>query len=78
MRGSYHIPRIGIVVVGIVSEGVLKPGLSFNAGEKTGKVLNIERRRANIAEAGAGQLISITVEGVGKQDMGTGDILEFY
>jgi translation elongation factor EF-1alpha len=78
VRGSYQIPGIGTVVVGMVAEGILKPGLSFNVGEKTGKVLGIERRRANVAEAASGQLVSITVEGIAKQDMSPGDLLEFY
>ncbi|MDD5148170.1 MAG: hypothetical protein PHH08_01765 [Candidatus ainarchaeum sp.] len=78
VQGSYQIPSVGTVIVGMVREGVLKTGLSCNANEKTGKVRSIERRRIQVAEASAGELVNMSLDGVLKQDISAGDILEFY
>lgn len=78
VRGSYQIPSLGTVAVGIVQEGILKPGLSFNADEKAGKILRIERRNAQVEQAVTGELVNIAVEGVAKQDIIAGSVLEFF
>eukprot|EP01089_Gocevia_fonbrunei_P013968 TRINITY_DN3721_c0_g1_i1.p1 TRINITY_DN3721_c0_g1~~TRINITY_DN3721_c0_g1_i1.p1 ORF type:complete len:438 (+),score=94.52 TRINITY_DN3721_c0_g1_i1:112-1425(+) len=66
LQGVYKIGGIGIVPVGIVETGVLKPGMSvtFAPSGITSEVISVEMHHQQLPEAGPGSNIGFNVRGL--------------
>ena len=72
----YSITGIGVVPVGRIETGVLKPGmkLSFQPADKVGEVKSIEMHHEELKEAVPGDNIGFNVRGLSKEDVRRGDV----
>ena len=77
LQDVYSIKGIGVVPVGRVESGILKPGdkIIINPGGKTGEVKTVEMHHEQIAQAKPGDNIGFSIRGLGKEDMAKGDVV---
>ena len=73
----YNITGIGVVPVGEVIEGTLKPGYICQVAGKQGEVKTIEMHHQEVKQATIGDKIGFNLKGVNAQDIKKGDILRF-
>ena len=73
----YNIKGIGLVPVGRVETGVLKPGdkVIVEPSHKVGEVKTIEAHHTSIPHAEPGDNIGFSVRGWTKEDIGKGDVV---
>ncbi len=76
IQDVYSITGIGVVPVGRVETGVLKPGMkvSFQPADKVGEVKSIEMHHEQIPEALPGDNVGFNVRNVDKKDLRRGDV----
>jgi len=76
IQDVYSITGIGVVPVGRVETGVLKPGMkvAFQPADKVGEVKSIEMHHEQIPEALPGDNVGFNVRGVDKKDLRRGDV----
>jgi elongation factor 1-alpha len=76
IQDVYSITGIGVVPVGRVETGVLKPGMkiSFQPADKVGEVKSIEMHHEQMPEAVPGDNVGFNVRGVDKKDLRRGDV----
>ncbi|TLZ70282.1 MAG: translation elongation factor EF-1 subunit alpha [Methanobacteriota archaeon] len=76
IQDVYGITGIGIVPVGRVETGVLKPNMkvAFQPADKVGEVKSIEMHHEAIAEAVPGDNVGFNVRGLDKKDLRRGDV----
>ncbi|HLE45453.1 MAG TPA: translation elongation factor EF-1 subunit alpha, partial [Thermoplasmata archaeon] len=76
IQDVYSITGIGVVPVGRVETGVLKPNMkiSFQPADKVGEVKSIEMHHESIPEAVPGDNVGFNVRGVDKKDLRRGDV----
>jgi translation elongation factor EF-1alpha len=61
LKDVYEITGIGIVIVGTVQEGIIKPGMNASIDGKTIQIRAIEENHTQLKEAGAGRNIAINI-----------------
>jgi translation initiation factor IF-2 len=81
VRATFHIPRVGTVAGGIVTDGIAARNAQarvLRAGEVIydGNVSSLKRYAEDVREATAGHEFGVGIEGFG--DYQTGDVIEFY
>ncbi len=76
IQDVYSITGIGVVPVGRVETGVLKPNMkvSFQPADKVGEIKSIEMHHESIPEAVPGDNVGFNVRGVEKKDLRRGDV----
>src|SRR3990172_942174 len=76
IQDVYSITGIGVVPVGRVETGVLKPNMKihFQPADKVGEVKSIEMHHESIPEAVPGDNVGFNVRGVDKKDLRRGDV----
>ncbi len=76
IQDVYSITGIGVVPVGRVETGVLKPNMkvSFQPADKVGEIKSIEMHHEAIPEAVPGDNVGFNVRGVEKKDLRRGDV----
>ena len=76
IQDVYSITGIGIVPVGRIETGVLKPNMkvSFQPADKVGEVKTIEMHHEAIPEAVPGDNVGFNVRGLDKKDLRRGDV----
>ena len=76
IQDVYGITGIGIVPVGRVETGVLKPNMkvAFQPADKVGEVKSIEMHHEAITEAVPGDNVGFNVRGLDKKDLRRGDV----
>jgi len=76
IQDVYSITGIGVVPVGRVETGVLKPNMkvSFQPADKIGEIKSIEMHHESIPEAVPGDNVGFNVRGVEKKDLRRGDV----
>lgn len=81
IQDSYTIKGHGVVTVGRVMTGELKPGMKVKAmpgrdGDGvTGEVKSIEMHHESVKKAGPGDNVGVSVRGFGKKDVRRGDVV---
>jgi elongation factor 1-alpha len=81
IQDVYNITGIGVVPVGRIETGILKPGDKIIAvpGREgsgiTGECKTIEMHHEQVKEAGPGDNVGLSVRGFGKKDIARGDVL---
>jgi elongation factor 1-alpha len=81
IQDVYSITGIGLVPVGRIESGIMKPGdkVTFVPGREgkgiSGEVKSIEMHHENVPEAGPGDNVGFNVRGIGKKDIARGDVL---
>lgn len=76
VQDVYSITGIGLVPVGRIETGVLKPEmkLMFEPAHKTGEVKSIEMHHEQIAQAVPGDNVGVNIRGLNKGDIRRGDV----
>ncbi len=76
IQDVYSITGIGVVPVGRVETGVLKPNMkvAFQPADKVGEIKSIEMHHEAIPEAVPGDNVGFNVRGVEKKDLRRGDV----
>jgi elongation factor 1-alpha len=76
IQDVYNIKGVGMVPVGRVETGILKPGdnLIFEPSGKTGEVKSVEMHHEQLPDARPGDNIGFNVRGLGKGDVARGDV----
>jgi len=76
LQDVYSITGIGVVPVGRVETGVLKPGMkvSFQPADKVGEIKSIEMHHEQLEIAEPGDNVGFNVRGVDKNDLRRGDV----
>jgi elongation factor 1-alpha len=76
IQDVYSITGIGVVPVGRVETGVLKPGMkvSFQPADKVGEIKSIEQHHEQLPQAEPGDNVGFNVRGVEKNDLRRGDV----
>src|SRR2546427_11820479 len=76
IQDVYSITGIGIVPVGRIETGVLKPNMKvhFQPADKVGEVKTIEMHHEAILEAVPGDNVGFNVRGLDKKDLRRGDV----
>src|SRR2546428_10382995 len=71
IQDVYSITGIGVVPVGRVETGVLKPNMkvAFQPADKVGEVKSIEMHHEQIAEAVPGDNVGFNVRGLDQKDL---------
>jgi elongation factor 1-alpha len=79
IEDTYNIKGIGLVPVGRVETGVMKPGdkVVVMPSGKTGEVKSVESHHQQLTEAKPGSNVGFSVRGWGKEDIGKGDVVGF-
>lgn len=77
IQDVFSIKGIGVVPVGRVETGIMKPGdkIIFMPSKKGGEVKSIEMHHESLKEARPGDNVGFTVRGLGKDDVARGDVL---
>jgi elongation factor 1-alpha len=77
VQDVYNIKGVGAIPVGRVETGVLKSGTSVMVmpSGKTGEVKDIEEHHQKLEEAKPGNNIGFSIRGLGKDDIGRGDVI---
>jgi len=73
----FEITGVGVVPVGIVLSGTLKPGQTALVNGKKAVIKTMEMRHQQLQEAQAGANIGINLVGVSKGDLQKGMVLGF-
>src|SRR3990170_3730581 len=75
IQDVYSITGIGVVPVGRIETGVLKPGMKihFQPSDKVGEVKSIEMHHETMDQAVPGDNVGFNVRGVDKKDLRRGD-----
>jgi len=76
LQDVYNITGIGVVPVGRIETGILKPGMrvSFQPADKVGEIKSIEMHHEQLTEAVPGDNVGFNVRGVDKNDLRRGDV----
>ena len=76
VQDSYTITGVGTVPVGRVESGIIKPNdkIIFMPSGKTADVKSVEMHHEQMPQAVAGDNIGFNVRGLGKDDVGRGDV----
>jgi len=76
LQDVYNITGIGVVPVGRIETGILKPGMrvSFQPADKVGEIKSIEMHHEQLPEAVPGDNVGFNVRGVDKNDLRRGDV----
>ncbi len=76
VQDSYTITGVGTVPVGRVESGVIKPNdkIIFMPSGKIADVKSVEMHHEQMSQAVAGDNIGFNVRGLGKDDVGRGDV----
>lgn len=76
IQDVYSITGVGTVPVGRVETGKIKKGdsIKFLPSDADGEVKSVEMHHEEIGEAEAGANIGFNVRGIGKEDIGKGDV----
>ena len=77
MKGSYSIIGVGLVSVGIVESGVLRPNQTAVVNGKIAVIKSIEANRQQIPVAKVGQNVGISLKGMSKDDVQNGLQIHF-
>jgi len=77
IQDVYSITGIGVVPVGRIETGTMKPGMkvSFQPSNKVGEVKSIEMHHEQLESAGPGDNVGFNVRGVEKNDIRRGDVV---
>jgi len=77
IQDVYNIKRVGLVPVGRVETGVLKPGdkIIVNPPGAKGEVKTVEMHHEQLPQAVPGDNIGFNVRGLGKGDIARGDVV---
>lgn len=77
IQDAYNITGIGLVPVGRVETGVLKPGdrVVFEPSGAVGEVKSVEVHHQQISEAKPGDNVGFNVKGVDKKEVGRGTVV---
>lgn len=77
IQDVFSIKGIGVVPVGRVETGIMKPGdkIIFMPSKKGGEVKSIEMHHESLKEAKPGDNVGFNVRGLGKDDVARGDVL---
>jgi GTPase len=77
IEGIYFIVGVGLIVVGSVQQGTLKPNQKANVNGKQTRIKSIEANHAQLQKATIGQKVGISLESLGKDDVKEGQIISF-
>lgn len=66
LNDIFTITGAGLIVVGKVVDGVIRPGMGANLGSTTATVAKIESKHKLVQEAVAGDLVGMSLKGVDK------------
>ncbi|MAG22188.1 MAG: hypothetical protein CL943_02690 [Candidatus Diapherotrites archaeon] len=77
VKGSYSIIGVGLVSVGIVESGVLRPNQTAVVNGKIAVIKSIEANRQQIPVAKVGQNVGISLKGMSKDDVQNGLQIHF-
>jgi elongation factor 1-alpha len=77
VQDVYNIKGVGAIPVGRVETGTLKAGTQVKVmpSGKTGEVKDIEEHHEKLSEAKPGNNIGFSIRGLGKEDIGRGDVI---
>jgi len=77
IQDVYNIKGIGVVPVGRVETGVMKPNdkIIFMPSGKTGEVKSVEMHHEQLSEAVPGDNVGFNVRGLTKEDVSRGDVV---
>jgi len=77
VKDTYQIIGVGIVAVGTVVSGTIKPGQCAVVNGKKALAKSMEANHKQIEFASQGQNIGINLKGISKQDIQPGAMLNF-
>jgi len=81
IQDVYEITGIGVVPVGKIETGIMKPGqkviiLPGRSGKGiTGEIKTVEMHHEALPEALAGDNVGVNIRGIGKKDIARGDVI---
>ena len=77
IQDVYSIKGVGVVPVGRVETGVMKPGdkIIVMPSGKTGEVKTVEAHHEQLPSAGPGDNVGFNIRGLEKKDVARGDVL---
>lgn len=77
ITGVYDIRGVGIIPVGTVVEGIIKPGQRADFNGKVGIIKSIESNHVRLSQASVGEKIGFSLSGVSKGDVVVGAKVRF-
>jgi elongation factor 1-alpha len=77
VQDVYTIKGVGVVPVGRVETGIMKPGdtIVVQPSGKTGEVKSVEMHHEQLPEAKPGDNVGFNIRGIDKKDIARGDVI---